>query len=65
MFRLTGHILGQELVFERGTLALSDVEMAEATVDTVLGYISNVGMMLAEEVADISDEVHDGGCLIS
>jgi len=49
---------GQSLVLERGTISLGVNEVRDASVDTTLGYMSVVGMMLAEELANTEDQVH-------
>ena len=48
---------GQTSVLERGSLETRDHELADTSVDTILGYMSMVGTMLAEELANAEDQV--------
>ena len=48
---------GQSSVLERGTLQLREHERSDTSVDTALGYMSVVGTMLAEELANAEDQV--------
>jgi len=50
---------GQSLVLEWGTTSLGSNEVRDASVDTALGYMSVVGTMLAEELANAADQVSD------
>jgi len=48
---------GQTSVLEQGSRWLRDHERSDASVDTALGYMSVVGTMLAEELANAEDQV--------
>jgi len=50
---------GQSSVLEQGTISLGLNEVRDALVDTALGYMSIVGTMLAEELANTEDQVSD------
>jgi len=48
---------GQLLVLTRGSRQLRNHKETDASVDTALGYMSVVGTMLAEELANAEDQV--------